>query len=403
MSTCKINRVIWIVLDSVGMGELPDADRFGDCGSNTIGNTAKAVGGLKIPNMVSLGLGDIDGMVNVDKTDSPKGCYGRLAEMSNGKDTTIGHWEMTGIYTPNPFPTYPNGFDKSIIDEFIANAGAIAGFDGILGNYPASGTEIIKELGMKHIETGYPIIYTSGDSVFQIAAHEDVIPVDKLYDICRVARKILTGKDAVARVIARPFVGKDGNFTRTANRRDFSLEPTKENILSYMKNDGLDVIGVGKIEDIFAKVGITEAIHTKDNQDGIDVTIEYMKKDNKGLIFTNLVEFDSMWGHRNDYVGYANGLKEFDERLPEIMAAMNDDDMLVITADHGCDPTTPSTDHSREYVPLLVYGKEIASGMNLGTGKTYANIGATLAEIFATKSLAIGESFAKEIDCYENV
>ncbi|MBQ4282525.1 MAG: phosphopentomutase [Lachnospira sp.] len=389
----SINRIVWIVLDSVGIGELPDADRFGDVGSNTLCNTAKAVGGLNVPNMVKLGLGNIDGVTDVDKCDEPIGCYGRLAEISDGKDTTIGHWEMAGIHTPKPFPVYPDGFPKDVIDTFIDKTGV----PGVLANCPASGTQIIAELGEEHIRTGKPIVYTSADSVFQIAAHEDIIPVEKLYELCETAREMLNGEHAVARVIARPFVGQKGDFVRTSNRRDFSLKPTTDNILNRCVDAGLDVIGVGKIEDIFAGVGITEAVHTKDNQDGIDVTIDYMKKDNKGIIFTNLVEFDSVWGHRNNYEGYAKGLAEFDERLPEIMDALRDDDCLIITADHGCDPTTPSTDHSREYVPLLIYGKHIKEGVNLGTGKTYADIAQTIAELLGLPKTAIGTSKVSDI------
>lgn len=389
----EVKRVIWIVLDSVGIGELPDADKFGDVGSNTLCNTAKAVGGLKIPNMVQLSIGNIAGITGIEKCEQPKGCYGRLAEISNGKDTTIGHWEMTGIYSPDPFPVYPDGFPQEVIEPFIKETGV----SGILGNIPASGTEIIKQLGEEHIRTGKPIIYTSGDSVFQIAAHEDVIPVERLYELCHTARRILTGKHAVARVIARPFVGENGVYTRTPNRRDFSLKPSTDNILCRVQDKGLSVIGVGKIEDIFAGVGIGEATHTKDNQDGIDVTLRYMKQENEGIIYTNLVEFDSAWGHRNDVKGYARGLEEFDARLPEIFAAMRKDDMLIITADHGCDPTTPSTDHSREYVPLLMYGEALNKNVDLGTGKTYANIAQTIADIFGTEPTTIGESYAKKI------
>ncbi len=389
----SINRVVWIVLDSVGIGELPDAVRFKDEGSNTLCNTAKAVGGLNIPNMVKLGIGNIEGVTGIDVCDNPIGCYGRLAEISDGKDTTIGHWEMSGIHTPKPFPVYPEGFPDDVINAFVSKTNV----PGVLANCPASGTKIIAELGEEHIRTGKPIIYTSADSVFQIAAHEEVISLDRLYDMCEAAREILTGEHAVARVIARPFVGKDGNFTRTSNRRDFSLKPSTDNILNRCLDAGMDVIGVGKIEDIFAGVGISEAVHTKDNQDGIDVTIKYMKQNNRGIIFTNLVEFDSVWGHRNDYKGYARGLAEFDARLPEIMDTLRDDDMLIITADHGCDPTTPSTDHSREYVPLLVYGDAVKEGVNLGTGKTYADIAQTIAQIFELPSTNIGTSRVADI------
>ncbi len=389
-----INRVIWIVLDSVGMGELPDADRFGDVGSNTIGNVSAKVGGLKVPNMVKLGLGNIEGMKNIDRCESPKGVYARLAEISNGKDTTIGHWEMIGIYSPKAFPTYPNGFPKEVIDEFVKRTGV----PGVLGNCTASGTEIIARLGDEHVKTKCPIVYTSADSVFQIACHEAVYSPEELWKMCKTAREMLTGEHALARVIARPFVGESGNYTRTANRRDFSWLPDNDNLLVRMKEAGLDVIGVGKIEDIFAGVGITEAVHTKDNMDGMDKTLEYMDRHNRGLIFTNLVEFDSKWGHRNDYKGYAQGLEEFDVRLKEVLDKMRDDDLLVITADHGCDPTmTQSTDHSREYVPMLMYGRQLKEGTDLKTGKTYANIGQTVADIFDLKPLAIGESYLKEI------
>lgn len=388
-----INRAVWIVLDSVGMGELPDALKFGDVGSDTIGNTAKAVGGLEIPNLIQLGFGNIDGIHNVNSTKLPLANYGRLAEISNGKDTTIGHWEMIGVYSQSAFPTYADGFPKTIIDDFITKTGV----KGILGNCAASGTEIIQELGEEHVKTGYPIIYTSADSVFQIAAHENVIPIEEQYKICKIAREILQGEHAVARVIARPFIGEVGRFERTANRRDFSLKPPYDNLLNRLKDQGYDVIGIGKIEDIFANEGITEAVHTKDNQHGIDITLEYMKDSTKGLIFTNLVEFDSKWGHRNDYQGYANGLKEFDQRLPEIISALKKEDILIVTADHGCDPTTPSTDHSREYVPLLIVGAELKQNINLGTGNTFANIGQTLAEIFNLNPLSIGESYYNKI------
>ena len=330
-----VQRVVWIVLDSVGMGEAPDAAAFGDVGANTIAHTAEACGGLHLPNLRSLGYGNIDGMKGIAPVEHPIGAYGRLQERSQGKDTTIGHWEMIGIYTPTPFPTYPEGFPKEIMDEFLKQTGC----KGYLGNCVASGTEIIKELGEEHIRTGYPIIYTSADSVFQIAACEAVIPPERLYEICRIARKILTGEHNVARVIARPFVREGEGFVRTANRRDFSRKPDEKNLLSYMKAAGLTVAAVGKIEDIFDGVGITEAVHTRDNMDGMDQTLAYMKTVNRGLIFTNLVEFDSKWGHRRDAAGYGAGLEAFDLRLKEVLDAMQETDLLVITADHGCDPT----------------------------------------------------------------
>lgn len=386
------NRVIWIVLDSVGMGELPDAARFGDEGSNTLGNIAEKIG-LSIPNLRRLGLGNIEGMKNIEPVERPVGCYGRLAEISDGKDTTTGHWEMMGIYSDQPFPTYPHGFPEKIISRFMRETGV----QNVLGNCTASGTEIIQRLGDEHVRTGYPIVYTSADSVFQIACHESIYPPGKLYEMCEKARNILTGADAVARVIARPFAGEKGNYVRTANRRDFSLKPPANNLLVRMKEAGLDVIAVGKIEDIFAGEGITEAVHTKDNGEGIKQTIRYMREENNGLIFTNLVEFDMKWGHRNDAKGYAQGLEEFDAALPDILAAMKETDILVITADHGCDPTTPSTDHSREYVPLLLYGHKLNQNVDLKTRKTFADVGQTVAELFGLKPLDIGESFLDRI------
>lgn len=381
-------RVIWIVLDSVGMGELPDAGKFGDIGSNTLGNIAK-VAGLFLPNMRKLGLGNIEGMVGIEPIEAPIGCYGRLAELSNGKDTTTGHWEMAGIYSKQAFPVYPNGFPKEVIEQFKKEANV----EGVLGNCAASGTEIIERLGMEHERTKYPIVYTSADSVFQIACHKSVYPVEELYQMCEKARKILTGKDAVARVIARPFEGYKGQYSRTAERKDFSLQPPSDHLLERIKEKGLIVAAVGKIEDIFAGKGITDAVHTKDNMDGVRKTIQYMKRETEGLIFTNLVEFDMKWGHRNDVYGYAKGLEEFDVVLPDILEAMEEEDILVLTADHGCDPTTPSTDHSREYVPVLFYGKKLKQNVNLGTGKSFADIGQTVAEFFGLMPLAIGESF----------
>lgn len=381
-------RVIWIVLDSVGMGELPDAGKFGDIGSNTLGNIAK-VAGLFLPNMRKLGLGNIEGMVGIEPIEAPIGCYGRLAELSNGKDTTTGHWEMAGIYSKQAFPVYPNGFPKEVIEQFKKEANV----EGVLGNCAASGTEIIERLGMEHERTKYPIVYTSADSVFQIACHKSVYPVEELYQMCEKARKILTGKDAVARVIARPFEGYKGQYSRTAERKDFSLQPPSDHLLERIKEKGLIVAAVGKIEDIFAGKGITDAVHTKDNMDGVRKTIQYMKRETEGLIFTNLVEFDMKWGHRNDVYGYAKGLEEFDTVLPDILEAMEEEDILVLTADHGCDPTTPSTDHSREYVPVLFYGKKLKQNVNLGTGKSFADIGQTVAEFFGLMPLAIGESF----------
>ncbi len=395
MENTKISRVIWIVLDSVGMGELPDASDFDDLGTDTIGHVAEKHGGLHVPNMIKMGLGNINGIHHIKQCESPIGCFGKMAEMSNGKDTTIGHWEMTGIYSKNKFPTYPDGFPDEIIDEFVKECDLA----GVLGNKVASGTEILKELGDEHIRTKKPIVYTSVDSVFQIACHEEIFPPEKLYELCRCARKLLCGEHEVARVIARPFIGKSAKdgFERTANRRDFSKLPDEFNLLQLLKESGWNVAGVGKIEDIFAGVGITQAVHTKDNMDGMDKTLDYMDAIDTGLIFTNLVEFDSKWGHRNDYEGYAVGLEQFDARLIEVMEKMKENDLLIIDADHGCDPTTKGTDHTREYVPLLVYGKGIRKNVNLGIRKTFADAGQTVAEIFGVGPLKIGESFLSDI------
>lgn len=384
--------MIWIILDSVGMGALPDAKEYGDEGSNTLGNVWKSMGGLQIPHLLELGLGNIEGMVELPQVSEPRGCFARLAEMSNGKDTTIGHWEMAGIYSPMAFPTYPHGFPEEVLNPFKKAIGS-----EILGNKPASGTEILEELGSEHMKTGQPIIYTSGDSVFQIAAHEDIIPIERLYEICRIAREILRDEHAVARVIARPFIGQPGAFERTANRRDYSIAPPEPTVLDRIKDNGLDVIAIGKIEDIFSGQGITEAIHTKNNMDGVDQTISWMKKENEGLIYTNLVDFDAKWGHRNDYVGYGRGLEAFDQRLPEILQAMRQEDILFIMADHGCDPTTPSTDHSREYVPFLAYGQLLQRGVDLKTKATFADVGQTIADIFRTAPVSYGTSFLSQI------
>ena len=374
-----MKRVIIIVLDSAGIGELPDAAEYGDEGSNTLGNIAAAVPGFSLPNLEKLGLGNIDGIVGFKAAEEPLGCFGKMAERSVGKDTTTGHWELAGITLRKPFPVYPEGFPGDLVERFEKAIGTKT-----LGNYPASGTVIIKELGQQHVKTGYPIIYTSADSVFQIAAHEDVIPVQRLYEICRTAREILTGEHAVGRVIARPFTGSDGNYTRTANRRDFSLEPPEKTLLDHVKEAGLEVKAVGKIDDIFAGRGITQSIHVKDNMEGVDKTIGFIKERFSGLIFANLVDFDMYYGHRNDPDGYARALEEFDGRVPEIIDTMARQDILFITADHGCDPTTVSTDHSREYVPLLIYGKEIRIGVNLGTRKTFSDLAQTTAEYLGT-------------------
>lgn len=387
-----INRVILIVLDSVGVGELPDSADYGDVGSNTVGNIVKACGCISLPNLTRLGMGKIDGIDYLPVPGEVIGSYGKMAEVSKGKDTITGHWEISGLQLKYPFPTYPGGFSADIIDRFEKMTGR-----GVLANCVASGTEIIKEYGEEHMKTGKLIVYTSADSVFQIAAHEEIVPLEELYRICRLAREMLQGENMVGRVIARPFLGQPGNFSRTSNRRDFSAEPTSDTILDKLQQKGLDVIAVGKIEDIFSGKGITQAEHTKSNMNGVDVTLNYMKQQNKGMIFTNLVDFDMLFGHRNNAEGYKQALEEFDSRLPEIMSAMREDDLLLITADHGCDPTTPSTDHSREYIPLLLYGQNIRQDVNLGTRKTYADIASSIAEIFGIKNIFPGESFFSRI------
>lgn len=387
-----MRRVIWIILDSVGMGEQPDAAKYGDTGTHTLAHVWEYNNGLKIPNMLRMGLGNIKGMKALDTVREPTAAYGKCHELSNGKDTTVGHWEMVGIETKVAFPTYPEGFPKEVIEEFIQRTGV----PGVLGNCTASGTEIIRQLGAEHAATKKPIVYTSADSVFQIAANVDVIPLERLYELCRIAREMLHGEHNVSRVIARPFKGTEGSYERTPDRRDYAILPPENNLLNHIKSAGLDVIGVGKIEDIFAGVGITEAVHTKDNMEGVDRTLEYMKKENQGLIFTNLVEFDSKWGHRNDPAGYGRGLEEFDVRLKEIMAALREEDILIINSDHGCDPTTPGTDHTRECIPVLVYGKKIRP-VELGIRNSFADIGQTIAEYLGVEKILIGESFLDKL------
>jgi phosphopentomutase len=384
-------RVILVVLDSVGIGEMPDAKKFGDEGSNTLGNTSMAVGGLRLPNMESLGLGNIQGIKGILKTGDPQGAFGKCAELSIGKDTVTGHWEIAGVVLKKPLNTYPEGFPEQLINEFENKIGR-----KIIGNKVASGTEIIKELGDEHVRTGYPIVYTSADSVFQIAAHEEVIPLEELYKMCRIAREMFMGDIAVGRIIARPFIGESGSYSRTSNRKDFALDPFDKTMLEYIKEAGSNVMAVGKIEDIYNGKGITHAVHIKNNMDGVDKTLEYMKDGKPGLIFTNLVDFDMHFGHRNDYKGYAQALVDFDNRLPEILDHMNDQDILILTADHGCDPTTSSTDHSREYVPVVIYGKKIIEGTDIGVRKSFCDIGKTVLEYLGIENELNGTSFAKE-------
>lgn len=387
-----MKRVVLIVMDSVGAGELPDADKYGDVGSNTLGNIAAAIKDFRLPNLEKLGLGHIKGLEMFRGKEKPIGSFGRMAEKSAGKDTTTGHWELAGIVLDKPFPVYPDGFPQEIIDKFEKAIGTKT-----LGNYAASGTEIIKVLGQQHVMTGYPILYTSADSVFQIAAHEEVIPIDRQYEICRIARNILQGQHSVGRVIARPFTGKEGAFVRTERRHDFSLDPVRTTMLDLLKDSGFKVKGVGKIYDIFNGRGITDTVHINGNMDGVDKTLDFMKEDFEGLIFTNLVDFDMVYGHRNNVQGYANALKEFDARIPEIIECLSEEDILIITADHGCDPTTESTDHSREYVPLLVYGKKLRSGVDLGTRASFTDVAQTICHVFIKSAEPGGESFLKDV------
>ncbi len=384
-------RVLLIVLDGVGIGALPDADLYGDSGSNTLGNLANAVGGLDLPNLEKLGLGNIAPLKGVEPAKQPLGAYGIMKEISPGKDSTSGHWEMMGVVLDGPFPTYPEGFPPEVMEAFEKAIGR-----GTVGNYPASGTTIIRDLGDEHVATGKPIVYTSADSVFQIAAHEDVIPVADLYEMCWKARKILTGRHAVGRVIARPFVGTSGNYTRTTRRKDFSLEPIDKTLLDLMSDAGLDVVTAGKVCYLFAKRGITESLKAPTNKDVTDSVIALLGRDIEGLVFANLVDFDMLWGHRNDIEGFYGGLTEFDRRLPEILASMRGEDALFITADHGNDPTTPSTDHSREQVPVLVYGERVKPGVDLGVRASFADLGATIAENFGI-GLKAGKSFLGRI------
>ena len=382
-----MKRVFLIVLDSFGIGQMPDSEAFGDVGVNTLAAcvTSKE---LKIPNMVAAGLGNIDGVDCLPKTNA-SGAFARLQEASMGKDTTIGHWEIAGIVSPDPLPTYPEGFPEEILEPFRAATGR-----GILANAPWSGTAVIEQYGEEHMKTGDLIVYTSADSVFQIAAHEDIVPIAQLYEYCRIARKLLVGKHGVGRVIARPFIGTPGNFKRTSNRHDYSLEPPKQTLLDAVKAAGLDSIAVGKIYDIFAGHGVTEHVYNKSNTDGMQHTLNYADKDFTGLCFVNLVDFDMLYGHRRDIEGYAKALTEFDTWLPSLMEKLGEEDIVMITADHGCDPAyTATTDHTREYVPLLVLGKQVKP-VNLGTRTSFADIAATAAELLGISLDTPGESFA---------
>ena len=386
-----MNRIFLIILDSFGIGELPDAPAFGDFGVNTLRSCAES-GKLNIPNLIAAGLGNIDSVDCLPKTDTPMGAYGRLAEKSMGKDTTIGHWEIAGILSPEPLPTYPEGFPEEILEPFRAATGR-----GVLANAPWSGTAVIDAYGKQHMETGDLIVYTSADSVFQIAAHEDIVPPEQLYDYCRIARKLLHGKHGVGRVIARPFIGQPGSFTRTANRHDFSLEPPADTLLDLLRAKNLDTIGVGKINDIFAGQGVSEYVYNKSNAHGMEHTMSYVNRNFHGLCFVNLVDFDSQYGHRRDPAGYAQALNEFDAWLPGFLEKLGEEDLLIISADHGCDPGyTATTDHTREYVPLLVLGPKVKPG-NLGTGETFADIAATVADLLGADAPAAGTSFRNQI------
>ncbi len=386
----RIKRVVIIVFDGLGCGELPDADDYGDKGSNTLVNLSKAVGGLDIENLSSFGLGLIEGVEHVKKTAHPLASYGRMREVSPGKDTATGHWEMCGVTLSKPFPTFPEGFPPEMMERFERETGY-----GWLGGRPASGTGIIDELGEEHLLTGRLIVYTSADSVFQIAAHEELVPIEELYRVCGKTRALMD-EYGISRVIARPFLGRPGSFKRTARRKDWPVEPPGELVIERIKKKGSPVTGIGKVGDIFVHRGLTEEIHTVSDSDGMDRTIDAVRRHNEGVVFTNLVDFDTLYGHRNDTSGYAKALSMIDKRIPELTALFDDGDMLVMTADHGCDPTTPSTDHSREHVPLLVYGKGLKKGVNLGTRETFADIGATLADVFGVVAHR-GRSFLKEV------
>jgi phosphopentomutase len=384
------SRIIWIVLDSVGIGEMPDAAQYGDAGSDTLGNIARTRG-IALPNLARLGLGNIMPLKGIAPASAPAGAYGKCTLASPGKDTTTGHWEMAGIHLAKPFPLYPHGFPAEVMSEFERRTGRRS-----LGNKAASGTEIIKELGEEHMRTGSPIVYTSADSVFQIAAHEEVIPLWELYKMCETAREILQGPHEVGRVIARPFIGAPGGFVRTSNRHDYAVPPPPGMLLDQLHDRGIPVHGVGKIFDVFLGRGIVDSTKTKNNSEGMAQTLEAMKDTDRGLIFVNLVDFDQQYGHRNDVEGYGAALEQFDAWVPEFESRLGEGDLAVFTADHGCDPTTPSTDHSREYVPLLVSGPKVRAGVNLGVRGTLSDIGQTVGEIFGARIVA-GESFLSQI------
>ncbi|MEA1852962.1 phosphopentomutase [Cytobacillus sp. OWB-43] len=393
MNTFTYKRIFLIVMDSVGIGEAPDAKNFGDEGSHTLGHIAEKMGGLHMPHMERLGLSNINGIKGIAKVAQPEAYYTKLQEASVGKDTMTGHWEIMGLHIQKPFQVFPNGFPEELIQELEEKTGR-----KVIGNKPASGTVILDELGEEHMETGSLIVYTSADSVLQIAAHEEIIPIEEQYRICEIARELtLNEKYMVGRVIARPFVGKAGAFIRTANRHDYALKPFGRTVMNELKDANLDVIAIGKINDIYDGEGVTEAIRTTSNMDGMDKMVAIAKKDFTGMSFLNLVDFDALYGHRRDPLGYGQALEEYDARLPELFEQLNENDLLIITADHGNDPIHHGTDHTREYVPLLVYSKRLSHGEELPQGKTFANIGATIAENFQVKKPLIGESFLKNV------
>ena len=385
-----MKRVFLIVLDRVGIGEMPDADEYGDAGSNTIAAAASSPS-FSMPNMQKLGFFNIDGVDCREGSAAPAGAFARLTERSKGKDTTIGHWEIAGLVSEQPLPTFPDGFPKELLDEFEKETGR-----KVLCNKPYSGTEVIKDFGEEHRKTGALIVYTSADSVFQIAAHEEIVPIEELYRYCEIARRLCTGKFGVGRVIARPFEG-EYPFSRTSRRHDYSLEPPKSTMLNYISGAGKEVLAVGKINDIFAGSGVTDMVRTVSNADGIDKTLSWMERDFNGICFTNLVDYDMLYGHRNDVEGYAKALTSFDERLPQILAALKEEDILMITADHGCDPSTPSTDHSREYTPLVIAGAPVKAGINLGTRASFADIAASVLEYLEVPGETAGKSFMNEV------
>src|SRR5881398_2978817 len=390
MTTLK--RAILVVLDGVGAGANPDAHVYGDDGASSLEHCSQAVGGLALPNLGSIGIGNITPIKGTLPTDRAHGAYGRMSEAAAGKDSTTGHWEMTGVVLQKPLPTYPHGFPPNLVESFEQAIGR-----KVIGNKAASGTEIIKELGEEHVRTGFPILYTSADSVFQLAAHQDVIPLQELYHMCEIARNMLTGDHAVGRVIARPFVGIPGNFKRTEHRRDFSLAPLGTTLLDQLKDSGKEVIGIGKIEDLFAGRGLTQRDHTETNRDGMAATLRWLERDFVGLLFVNLVEFDMLWGHRRDSQGYAQALREVDSWFAQVQQVMRPDDAIFFSADHGVDPTYRGSDHTREEVPLLAYGQPVRAGINLGMRSTFADLGQTLAQAFQVMPLSAGTSFAQEI------